>query len=160
MSIYRYCIVLTMMFTWLLLAIAGDFAMPIRLTVEQTVLNRVDDRLFGQFLERAAPAEPGIENGLIPGTHELQPQVRKLLQQMHIPVLRFPGGTTVETTDWTNMIDNVPGREVTRPVLVEGNARITHEFGVDECLNLSDELGAATILVVNFRDALTKKKPL
>ncbi|MEI7834104.1 MAG: hypothetical protein WCJ56_13025, partial [bacterium] len=134
--------------------------MPIRLTVEPTALNHVDDRLFGQFLERAAPAEPGIENGLIPGTHELQPQVKTLMKLMHIPVIRFPGGTTVESTDWTNMIDNAPGREAARPVLVEGNARISHAFGVDECLNLSDELGAATILVVNFRDALTKKKPM
>jgi alpha-L-arabinofuranosidase len=81
-----------------------------RLVVETNVVGTVDDRLFGQFLERPFGGEAGPEHALVPGTNRLQPRVVELMKEMRIPIIRFPGGIDVDYTDWRDMISNVPGR--------------------------------------------------
>jgi alpha-N-arabinofuranosidase len=114
-------------------------------------------RLFGQFLERASWGEPGPEAAVVPGTGRLQPSVIERLQEMRIPIIRFPGGIDVEHLDWTDMIDNAPGREGPRPVSIGRppfRGRITNQFGYDEYFALRDQLGSETILVVNLLDGI------
>jgi len=134
--------------------------------VENKVLNRVDPRLFGQFLERAGSGEPGPEAGADRVTGELPPRVVAMLREMQIPVIRFPGGTDIDYIDWRDLVSNVPGRQGKegwegRP-LTAGRAgdSISNRFGVDEYFALQKQLGCETILVVNFLDALSRKKPL
>jgi alpha-N-arabinofuranosidase len=134
---------------------------PIEITIHDQTLAEVDERLFGHFLERASWGEPGPESGLAPGTGHLQPKVVTLLERMQIPIIRFPGGTDVDFIDWRDMVSNVPGRGVERPVTVgHQGGEITNRFGLDEYFDLRDRLGCETILVVNFLDALSSKKPL
>lgn len=140
---------------------AGDdpSATPIRVTIHDKVLHSIDSRLFGQFMERPSwGSEIGAEAAVMPGTHQLRPEAKRLIRNMQIPVARFPGGTDVDYVDWLDMIDNVPGRGAERPITVghTGN-RVTNFFGYDEFLRLCNELKIESILVVNFRDGLLDK---
>ncbi len=124
-------------------------------------LHRIDPRLFGQFMERPSWGEIGPEGALVPGTSDLQPEVLRLLHEMEVPILRFPGGTDVDFMDWRDMVSNVPGRGAERPVSVGHKGHdITNNFGYDEFLRLADDLNSETIIVVNFRDGLLAKRPL
>ena len=129
--------------------------------VKKEVLHRIDPRLFGQFMERPSWGEIGVEGARIPGTHRLQPAVMKLLADMDIPVIRFPGGTDVDFMDWRDMVDNVPGRAAQRPVSTGHRGhQVTNYFGYDEFLQFCEKVGTEAIVVVNFRDGLLQKKPL
>ncbi len=137
-------------------------AQEVRFTVGAGPGTPVDRRLFGHFLERASWGEPGPEGALVPGTHDLDPRVLELLKAMRIPIIRFPGGTDVDYIDWRDMISNVPGRDgQDRPVTIGRSGKpITNRFGYDEYFRLRDALGCETILVVNWLDAVSKKRPL
>ncbi len=136
---------------------ANDVVFRIR---DETV-HRINPRLFGQFMERPSWGEIGPEGALVPGTHRLQPDVIKLIRQMRIPILRFPGGTDVDFMDWRDMVGNVPGRGAERPVSTGHRGhKVTNHFGYDEFLRLQADLNSEAIIVVNFRDALLGKKPL
>ena len=139
---------------------SGEIA-GISFRVKKEVRHGIDPRLFGQFMERPSWGEIGVEGGRIPGTHRLQPAVMKLLEDMDIPVIRFPGGTDVDFMDWRDMVDNVPGRTAQRPVSTGHRGhKVTNYFGYDEFLQCCEKLGAEAIVVVNFRDGLLRKKPL
>lgn len=140
---------------------AGDGEGMIRIRVEKQVLNRIDPRLFGQFLERPSFGETGPE-AAVDEKGALQPEVVALLKDMQIPIVRYPGGTDVDYMDWTDMISNLPGREEDgRPVSVgHKNDEVTNRFGIDEYLRFADEMDWDSILVVNFFDALLKRKPI
>ena len=129
--------------------------------IKREVLHKIDQRIFGQFMERPSWGEIGVEGARIPGTRKLQSRVLKLLGEMEIPVIRFPGGTDVDILDWREMVDNVPGRATQRPVSTGHRGhKVTNNFGYDEFLQFCEDVDAEAILVVNFRDALLKKKPL
>jgi len=133
----------------------------ISFSVTKEVLHKIDPRLFGQFMERPSWGEIGVEGARIPGTRKLQPGVLKLLAEMEIPVIRFPGGTDADFLDWCDMVDNVPGRAAERPISTGHlGHKVTNNFGYDEFLQFCQDVGAEAIVVVNFRDALLKKKPL
>lgn len=138
----------------------ADSREPIRIRVEAKELHKVDRRLFGQFLERPSWGETGPE--IAAGTNGvLSAEVVSMLRAMQIPIVRFPGGTDVDYIDWTDMVSNVPGRTPERPV-TKGHQghEVTNRFGYDEYLRLATDLKWDSILVVNFLDALAKKKPL
>jgi alpha-N-arabinofuranosidase len=84
------------------------------------------------------------------------------MQEMHIPVLRFPGGTDTDFIDWCDLVDNVPGRDAARPATSVGSrgGLITNRFGYDEFLQLCEEQQIRPLLVVNFQDGLLRRKPL
>ncbi|MBL7188138.1 MAG: hypothetical protein ISS70_17585 [Phycisphaerae bacterium] len=139
----------------------ATIAAEISFTIKKDVIHRIDPRVFGQFMERPSWGEIGVEGGLIPGTRKLQPGVLKMLEEMEIPIIRFPGGTDVDFMDWRDMVDNVPHRAAQRPVSTGHKGhKVTNNFGYDEFLGLCEHLGAEAIVVVNFRDALLKVKPL
>jgi alpha-N-arabinofuranosidase len=130
-------------------------------SIKKEVIHRIDPRIFGQFMERPSWGEIGVEGGLVPGTRKLQPGVLKMLEEMEIPIIRFPGGTDVDFMDWRDMVDNVPGRAAPRPVSTGHKGhKVTNNFGYDEFLELCEHLGAEAIVVVNFRDGLLRKKSL
>jgi alpha-N-arabinofuranosidase len=129
--------------------------------IKQDVMHRIDPRVFGQFMERPSWGEIGVEGGLIPGTRKLQPAVLRMLEDMEIPIIRFPGGTDVDYMDWRDMVDNVPGRASQRPVSTGHKGHtVTNNFGYDEFLQLCEHLDAEAIVVVNFRDGLLKETSL
>ena len=132
------------------------------ITIKNQILHKLDPRLFGQFMERPAfSGEIGPEAAVVPGTHQLQPQAEKLIREMQIPVLRFPGGTDVDFLDWTDMVDDVPGRNgAERPISAPRGNKVTNAFGYDEFLWLCERNGSEADIVVNFRDGLLNVRPL
>lgn len=133
----------------------------ISIKVTGNVIGEIDHRLFGQFLEKASFGEPGPENALDSTKRRLRPEVEEIIREMKIPVIRFPGGTDIDYSDWRDMIDHVPAREVVRPEISETKrGQITNHYGYDEFLRFAEELGTEDILVLNFRAALSKAQPL
>jgi len=134
----------------------------ITITVKNESLATLDDRMFGQFIEKPSwHGEWGPEAALVPGTHVLQEGVEHLMKKMKIPVLRFPGGTDVNQQDWTTMIDNVPGRTGERHFFVGNRGdTVSNNFGYDEVCQLAERLGSEVMIVINFGDAYFKRKPL
>ena len=133
--------------------------------ITDRVLNTIDPRLFGQFMERPAfSGEIGIEAAVVPGTHDLQPEAAHLIREMKIPVIRFPGGTDIDFLDWTDMIDNAPGRKTVGRPISRPNRKlctpVSNAFGYDEFLRLCEHNGSEADLVVNFRDGLMEVMPL
>jgi alpha-L-arabinofuranosidase len=139
----------------------------VRYRVYNRTISTVDARLFGSFLEHPQfesehpqfdPENDGAK-ALIPGTGEFKPSIIDLFREMQIPIVRFPGGTCVDYSDWRDMISNVPGRGLDRPVSsANRNNKIDNNFGYDEFLQLSTQLGWEKIIVVNFRDGLLNRK--
>ena len=134
---------------------------PIRLTIRDEVLNPVDSRLFGQFMERASWGEPGYDAARdADHPRQLRPAVVEKMQWMNIPVIRFPAGADLMRIDWRDMIDNVPGREGGRPPFRGKRARaLSNEFGIDEFLGLCEKLGAEGLLPVRLHPAVMQDKP-
>ena len=120
----------------------------------------IDDRLFGQFMERPSWGETGVEGAVVAGTNRLQPEALRLLAELRMPIVRFPGGTDVNFMDWRDMVSNVPGRGTKRPTSTGHTGKsVTNRFGYDEFLGLCQDLKTEPILVVNFQDALLRRKP-
>ena len=130
---------------------------PTRVTVTDVVLNRVDDRLFGQFMERASWGEPGYEAVRDPQhPRALQAAVVEKLAWLKIPVVRWPAGSDLTRIDWRDLIDHVPGRDGPRPPFpVKGHDRTdTNAFGLDEFLALAESLHWAPLLPVRLQPVL------
>ncbi len=133
----------------------------IRFTITGNQTSTVDHRLFGQFLEKASFGEPGPEAAVDKSTGRLRPEVGQIIKDMQIPVIRFPGGTDIDFSDWRDMVDNIPGRSIKRPEVSRTNkGTITNYFGYDEFLRFAEEINTEVILVVNLRDAIAKVRPL
>lgn len=132
----------------------------IHFIIKNKIVASIDDRLFGQFLEKPSwEGEWGPEAALKPGTRELQDGVMELMKEMNIPVLRFPGGTDVDFINWMDLVDNIPGCKGGRPFFIghQGDT-VTTDFGYDEAGKLAEKLGAELLLVVNFGDAYFHRK--
>jgi alpha-N-arabinofuranosidase len=135
----------------------------VRIRVRAEILNRVDDRLFGQFMERASFGEPGYDAARDPQSpRSLDRRVVAKLQWMQIPVIRFPAGADLVRIHWPDLIDNVPGRDGGRPVFRgrRGNPDLSNEFGIDEFLALCEELGCEPLLPVRLHPAITESMPV
>ena len=136
--------------------------------VTTQILHKINDNIFGTFMERPSwYGETGIEAAVIPGTHKLQPKVIEMLQEMKIPVIRFPSGTDIDYTDWADMIDNVPWRTnstgvfLPRPVTIgHKGGSVSNYFGYDEFFKLCEKLGSEAILPVNFRSSIINSNSL
>ena len=136
------------------------------LTLGTDLLDAIDPRIFGQFLERAGwRGEMGPEAAMHPTQPRLREEVLDLLRRDTPPIARFPGGNDVDRTDWRELVDGAhpdsarPGmgpRPATQTV--KGNMSTTR-FGYDEFLRLSEEVGFEPLLVLNFGSALLKKMP-
>ena len=135
---------LTVFICWsLALGALGQSTTPISFKILDQPIAPVSDRLFGHLLERASWGEPGPEIALEPGTRQLQPEAVDLMHQMNIPLIRFPGGTDVDYTNWQDLISNVPNRGTNRPLTTGHTSQvITNNFGLDEYFALRDELSA------------------
>jgi len=121
-------------------------AEPVHITIETTKPGPVINRdIYGQFAEHLGS---GIYGGLWVGTNSSIPNTRGwrndvvgALKDLHVPVVRWPGGCFADEYHWREGI----GDPATRPIKVntnwggvtENNAVGTHEF-----FDLVDQLGA------------------
>jgi len=132
----------------------------VQIAVTDTVRHTLDRRVFGQFLERPSWGEHGPERA-VNADGKLPHEIVGMLAAMDIPIVRWPGGTDIDYTDWTDLIDHAPGRSPERPTTIghTGEA-VTNRFGMDEYAELARVLDWETIVPVNLLDGAIGRQPL
>jgi len=106
---------------------------------------KIDRHIFGQFAEHLGR---GIEEGVWVGEHSPIPNVRGFrndviaaLRELHVPVVRWPGGCFADEYHWRDGI----GRRAARPVTLNtnwGGVPETNAFGTLEFLDFAELIGA------------------
>ena len=133
-----------------------------RITVKVTNdhINEVNPQIFGHFLEKASwDGELGGDLLIDSTTGKPYPHLVEILKQMHIPNLRYPGGTDVDYYPWTDLIDDAPGKTARGPYISRRTGQIVSDnrLGLHEFLALCEELQSEPIIVVNIGDAFYGK---
>ncbi len=139
---------------------AGEQAIPVTIA-ERVPAVAIPVALYGQFLERATFGEPGPEACLLADRNELRPEVLARIQDLRPPMIRFPWGTDGDYSDWTELVDGVPGRGP-RPATMKGldGKTIGTRFGYAEFFRLCRQVGSEPLLMVNLLDGLARRRPL
>lgn len=114
---------------------------------------RVAPEIFGHFAEELGH---GIDGGIwvgedspIPNIHGYRKDVVDALKELHVPVVRWPGGCYADTYHWRNGI----GPRAKRPVTINyswGGVEQRNQFGTHEFFDFAELIGAKTYLSVNL----------
>ena len=115
------------------------------------VIGRVDQRLFGSFIEHLGRAvyggiyEPGHETADDMGFRQ---DVMELVKQLRVPIVRYPGGNFVSGYNWEDGI----GDRAKRPRKLElvWNSIETNEIGIDEFQEWAKRAGTEVMMTVNL----------
>ena len=108
--------------------------MKAKITIDKNKqIGEVDKRLFGSFIEHLGRA---VYGGIYEPTHEtaddmgFRGDVMKMVQDMEVPIVRYPGGNFVSGYNW----EDGTGPKEKRPKKLElaWNSVETNEVGVDE----------------------------
>jgi alpha-N-arabinofuranosidase len=113
---------------------------------------RIAPEIYGQFSEQLGE---GITKGIwvgedspIRNVHGYRRDVIEALQELHVPVLRWPGGCYADTYHWRNGI----GPRQQRPITLNkwwGNNEEHNAFGTHEYFDFAELIGTRTFLNVN-----------
>lgn len=113
---------------------------------------RIAPEIYGQFSEQLGD---GVTNGIwvgesspIPNIHGVRRDVVEALKELHVPVLRWPGGCYADTYHWRDGI----GSRAQRPVTLNkwwGSNEERNAFGTHEYFDFAELIGAKTFLSVN-----------
>ncbi|MES2121015.1 MAG: alpha-L-arabinofuranosidase C-terminal domain-containing protein [Pseudomonadota bacterium] len=113
---------------------------------------RIAPEIYGQFAEQLGK---GITEGIWVGEDSPIPNVRgyrldvlKAVQELRVPVLRWPGGCYADTYHWRDGI----GPRNQRPITLNrwwGNNEENNAFGTHEYFDFAELIGARTFLSVN-----------
>lgn len=125
-------------------------------TVEVNIANEgkftIEPEIYGQFAEHLGSCIYGGlwvgEDSSIPNTNGYRNDVLKALQELHVPVLRWPGGCFADEYHW---MDGIGPRDQ-RPKMQNNNWGGTIEdnsFGTHEFLNLCELLGCEPYISAN-----------
>lgn len=113
---------------------------------------RIAPELYGQFAEQLGSGiNGGIwvgENSPIPNVHGYRSDVIAALKDLHVPVVRWPGGCYGDIYHWRDGI----GPRASRPVTLNkwwGNTEEANQFGTAEFFDFAELIGAKTYLSVN-----------
>lgn len=111
----------------------------------------VDKRLFGSFIEHLGRA---VYGGIYEPTHEtaddmgFRGDVMKMVQDMEVPIVRYPGGNFVSGYQW----EDGTGPKEKRPKKLElaWNSVETNEVGVDEFQEWAKRANTEVMMAVNL----------
>jgi alpha-L-arabinofuranosidase len=125
----------------------------IQVTIYNEPLHEISPLLFGQFCEQTSAENPeqGADAAWDAGSGTIRSEVVAQIRKLKPGLIRFPGGTTVDYYDWTELVANVPDTR---------DEHLKFKFGLDAFIRVCREVGAQPLLVVNLRDGLMKLKPL
>jgi alpha-L-arabinofuranosidase len=106
---------------------------------------RIDRHIYGQFAEHLGRGiGEGIwvgEDSKIPNVRGLRTDVVAALRELHVPVVRWPGGCFADEYHWRDGI----GPRASRPVTLNtnwGGVPETNAFGTHEFLDFAELIGA------------------
>jgi alpha-N-arabinofuranosidase len=125
----------------------------IQLTIQTSASGPTIDRhLFGQFAEHLGR---GVYEGIwvgrdskIPNTRGIRSDVVAALKELHIPVVRWPGGCFADEYHWRKGVG--PSEE--RPVTLNpnwGGVLESNAFGTDEFMDFTQQIGADAFVSIN-----------
>jgi alpha-N-arabinofuranosidase len=115
------------------------------------VISRIDDRLYGSFIEHLGRAvyggiyEPGHPQADEQGYRK---DVLDLIRQLRVPIIRYPGGNFVSGYDWKDGIgpkDQRPSRLELAWRTVEPN-----QFGLNEFVDWARVAGSSVMWAINL----------
>lgn len=124
--------------------------MKIRLKLdEKNIIDKVDDRLFGSFVEHLGRAvyggifEPQNDNADENGFRQ---DVLDLTRELGVSVVRYPGGNFVSGYNWEDGV----GEDRPRRLELAWNSIETNEFGTDEFCLWAKKAGVSPMMAVNL----------
>ena len=89
------------------------------MTVDRlNIISTIDDRIYGSFIEHLGRA---VYNGIYEPGHPLADEdgfrrdVIQLVKELHVPVIRYPGGNFVSGFNWEDSVGPKEPGERTRP---------------------------------------------
>ena len=114
-------------------------------------ISKVDERIFGSFIEHLGRAvyegiyQPGNkfadENGY-------RSDVMKLIQEIKVPIVRYPGGNFVSSFNWEDSVG--PKEERPRRIELAWGVVETNQFGLDEFMDWCKKCGTKPMYAVNL----------
>ncbi|HCC57166.1 MAG TPA: alpha-N-arabinofuranosidase, partial [Solibacterales bacterium] len=122
----------------------------IRIDTERTIAP-IDTKIFGNFAEHLGRCiEGGIfdEGSPLSDAHGYRKDVLAAVKDLHVPILRWPGGNFSSNYNWMDGLgprDQRPARLEMAWGTIESNRFGTHEF-----LEYSELLGTEPYLAANF----------
>ncbi|MBE5845325.1 MAG: alpha-N-arabinofuranosidase [Butyrivibrio sp.] len=121
-------------------------------------IGNVDRRLFGSFVEHLGRCMYG---GIYQPNHEsadergFREDVKKLVKEVGITGVRYPGGNFVSGYDWKDGIGPKENRPHKKDMA--WNTIETNEVGTDEFLGVMEEMGIETHMTVNLGTGTPKE---
>jgi alpha-N-arabinofuranosidase len=126
--------------------------MKARLHVDREyVVGRSEGRLFGSFIEHLGRAiyggiyEPGHPEA---DPHGLRKDVLRLVRELNVPVVRYPGGNFVSSFDWEDSIG--PAADRPRRLDLAWRSVEPNAFGLDEFVRWAREAGTEPMMALNL----------
>ena len=111
----------------------------------------VDPRLYGSFIEHLGRA---VYHGIYEPTHPtadrhgFRQDVLDLVRELHVPIVRYPGGNFVSGYDWEDGIG--PRSQRPRRLDLAWMSVETNQFGVDEFVDWCRAANSAPMFAVNL----------
>ncbi|MDQ4100341.1 MAG: alpha-N-arabinofuranosidase [Chloroflexota bacterium] len=122
----------------------------VRVDLDRT-LGRVDERIFGGFIEHVGRCIYGgiyDEGSPLSDARGFRTDVLDAIKQLRVPVLRWPGGNFVSGYHWTDGVG--PADERPRRRELAWHAIESNRFGTDEFIAYCRALGAEPYICVNM----------
>jgi alpha-N-arabinofuranosidase len=111
----------------------------------------ISPMFYGQFIEYLGRCiDGGIydEKSALSDANGFRKDVLQKVQELRVPLLRFPGGTVIKTYHWQDGIGPKPERPK-RKNLIWGGTSDNH-FGTAEFVEYCRQIGAEPFLVINM----------
>lgn len=112
---------------------------------------KVDDRMFGSFIEHLGRAVYGgiyQEGCSLSDENGFRKDTLKLVSELHVPIIRYPGGNFVSGYRWEDTVgpkEQRPARPELAWQVIESN-----QFGLNEFVNWSRQAGSDVMMAVNL----------
>lgn len=126
--------------------------MKAEITINKNLtIDKVDDRLFGSFIEHLGRA---VYNGIYEPTHEtaddmgFRQDVMEMIKKLNVPIIRYPGGNFVSGYNW----EDGTGDRSKRPRKMElaWSSIETNQVGIDEFQEWSKRMNSDILMAVNL----------
>jgi len=114
-------------------------------------VGKTDDRLFGSFIEHLGRA---VYGGIYEPAHPLADEqgfrrdVRDLVTELHIPLIRYPGGNFVSSFNWEDSVGPVDLRP--RRLDLAWRSVEPNTFGLNEFMSWTKTVGASAMMAINL----------
>lgn len=126
--------------------------MNAKITIDKNkVISKIDDRLYGSFIEHLGRA---VYGGIYEPSHRtaddmgFRRDVLEAVKELNIPIVRYPGGNFVSGYNW----EDGTGDKSKRPKKMElaWQSIETNEVGIDEFQEWAKRAGSEIMMAVNL----------